>query len=131
MTSKLTCEKFAAGYAEGASLDAAWANSDEAWALAWPLAYLGNRRDLVPEGELARLDADADAKPQLRRKLIAIVGDAYDYFARFRGGMPQAAAPRAARVGRNDPCPCGSGKKYKRCCEGAAAPPVRANRPLS
>jgi hypothetical protein len=19
-------------------------------------------------------------------------------------------------VGRNDPCPCGSGKKYKRCC---------------
>ncbi|MEB2312495.1 MAG: SEC-C metal-binding domain-containing protein [Sorangiineae bacterium] len=23
----------------------------------------------------------------------------------------------AERVGRNDPCPCGSGKKYKRCCE--------------
>ena len=21
-----------------------------------------------------------------------------------------------AKVGRNDPCPCGSGKKYKRCC---------------
>ena len=20
------------------------------------------------------------------------------------------------RIGRNDPCPCGSGKKYKRCC---------------
>jgi len=19
-------------------------------------------------------------------------------------------------IGRNDPCPCGSGKKYKRCC---------------
>jgi preprotein translocase subunit SecA len=19
-------------------------------------------------------------------------------------------------VGRNDPCPCGSGKKYKKCC---------------
>jgi uncharacterized protein len=27
---------------------------------------------------------------------------------------------RAAKVGRNDPCPCGSGKKYKRCC-GAVA----------
>jgi hypothetical protein len=27
------------------------------------------------------------------------------------------ALPRAHRkVGRNDPCPCGSGKKYKRCC---------------
>jgi uncharacterized protein YecA (UPF0149 family) len=22
------------------------------------------------------------------------------------------------KVGRNDPCPCGSGKKYKKCCEG-------------
>ena len=21
-----------------------------------------------------------------------------------------------ARMGRNDPCPCGSGRKYKRCC---------------
>jgi len=30
----------------------------------------------------------------------------------------QAAAPtkrEADKVGRNDPCPCGSGKKYKRC----------------
>ena len=24
---------------------------------------------------------------------------------------------RPARVGRNDLCPCGSGKKFKRCCE--------------
>jgi len=23
---------------------------------------------------------------------------------------------RAQKVGRNDPCPCGSGKKYKKCC---------------
>jgi len=22
----------------------------------------------------------------------------------------------ADRTGRNDPCPCGSGKKYKKCC---------------
>ena len=29
----------------------------------------------------------------------------------------EAALPvRAPKVGRNDPCPCGSGKKYKRCC---------------
>ena len=26
-----------------------------------------------------------------------------------------AAAPTVPRVGRNDPCPCGSGKKYKKC----------------
>jgi len=27
-----------------------------------------------------------------------------------------AAGAAAARAGRNDPCPCGSGKKYKKCC---------------
>ena len=27
-----------------------------------------------------------------------------------------ARAPSQGKVGRNDPCPCGSGKKYKRCC---------------
>ncbi len=25
------------------------------------------------------------------------------------------------KTGRNDPCPCGSGKKYKRCCEGKSS----------
>jgi preprotein translocase subunit SecA len=29
---------------------------------------------------------------------------------------PQPARTTGARVGRNDPCPCGSGKKYKHCC---------------
>ncbi|MBC7238419.1 MAG: SEC-C domain-containing protein, partial [Chloroflexi bacterium] len=24
--------------------------------------------------------------------------------------------PLKKKVGRNDPCPCGSGKKYKKCC---------------
>lgn len=23
-----------------------------------------------------------------------------------------------SKIGRNDPCPCGSGKKYKACCDG-------------
>jgi hypothetical protein len=26
------------------------------------------------------------------------------------------ASPRRAKIGRNEPCPCGSGKKYKKCC---------------
>ncbi len=30
--------------------------------------------------------------------------------------VPQAAFRSAGKVGRNDPCPCGSGKKYKKCC---------------
>jgi len=28
------------------------------------------------------------------------------------------------RVGRNDPCPCGSGRKFKRCCLVAIRNPV-------
>ncbi len=32
----------------------------------------------------------------------------------------QDARERAGAIGRNDPCPCGSGKKYKKCC-GAGA----------
>ncbi len=37
-------------------------------------------------------------------------------------GKPTAPTPRergipeGAKIGRNEPCPCGSGKKYKRCC---------------
>jgi preprotein translocase subunit SecA len=31
------------------------------------------------------------------------------------GGAAVGARVAAAKVGRNDPCPCGSGKKYKRC----------------
>jgi preprotein translocase subunit SecA len=29
--------------------------------------------------------------------------------------IPKEPASAADKVGRNDPCPCGSGKKYKRC----------------
>ncbi len=29
---------------------------------------------------------------------------------------PKSAPRRVRRVGRNEPCPCGSGKKYKKCC---------------
>jgi uncharacterized protein len=31
---------------------------------------------------------------------------------------PRGGAPLRPETGRNDPCPCGSGKKYKKCCMG-------------
>lgn len=34
---------------------------------------------------------------------------------RYWSGKVQAQRPAAA-IGRNDPCPCGSGRKYKLCC---------------
>jgi hypothetical protein len=33
------------------------------------------------------------------------------------------------KTGRNDPCPCGSGRKYKKCCEVVQSEPVPASRP--
>ena len=32
--------------------------------------------------------------------------------------QPARAAPK---IGRNDPCPCGSGKKFKKCCADTAS----------
>jgi preprotein translocase subunit SecA len=32
------------------------------------------------------------------------------------GEAPVQQVVRGDKVGRNDPCPCGSGKKYKKCC---------------
>ncbi len=41
-------------------------------------------------------------------------GDWYFYDGKL---VPQAPYVRTEdKVGRNDPCPCGSGKKYKKCC---------------
>jgi preprotein translocase subunit SecA len=37
------------------------------------------------------------------------------YSAPAKEAAPPAAKKTADRVGRNDPCPCGSGKKYKKC----------------
>ena len=41
---------------------------------------------------------------------LAAAGELHD------GPAEPYRAPR--KVGRNEPCPCGSGKKYKKCCRG-------------
>ncbi|MBT5168638.1 MAG: preprotein translocase subunit SecA, partial [Opitutales bacterium] len=65
-----------------------------------------------------------NVKTMLARQAVAVgPGDA----AQTSGGpvgtqpkevaLPKVAVKRAApKVGRNEPCPCGSGKKYKQCC---------------
>jgi uncharacterized protein len=37
--------------------------------------------------------------------------------------LPPREPARSTKVGRNDPCPCGSGKKFKKCC-GRVSPPT-------
>lgn len=54
--------------------------------------------------------------------ILAGAARAYRYFKPDGEAYAQRSEPyeRAGpKVGRNDPCPCGSGKKYKRCCGGA------------
>ena len=42
--------------------------------------------------------------------------DEDDYDDDFFGPAEEPYVREEAKVGRNDPCPCGSGKKYKKCC---------------
>lgn len=37
-------------------------------------------------------------------------------FDEFGGATGKAEQRKHVKIGRNDPCPCGSGKKYKQCC---------------
>jgi SWIM/SEC-C metal-binding protein len=38
-----------------------------------------------------------------------------------RARAAREPARSTPKVGRNEPCPCGSGKKFKKCCDGATA----------
>jgi SWIM/SEC-C metal-binding protein len=39
-----------------------------------------------------------------------------------RALLAREPARSTPKVGRNEPCPCGSGKKFKKCCHGSPAP---------
>ncbi len=65
------------------------------------------RPDDIPKGELPRLRAMAEKLRQGRKG------------ATIRNQQIQPAARSESnrrKIGRNERCPCGSGKKYKRCC---------------
>lgn len=70
---------------------------------------------LAKERPLPTLDAAIE-------ELIACVAELYDLTAplRYQVETVRRAAPK---VGRNDPCPCGSGRKYKVCHGAAGAQP--------
>lgn len=70
------------------------------WKQFYDHAMPGMRR-LAEEVKAERAQAQAQAQAQ----------------ARMQRPAPPSPAPDA-QPGRNDPCPCGSGKKYKRCCMG-------------
>lgn len=64
---------------------------------------------------------DEDGPPSLSLKRLNAFADAvwavYDLRELWRNFGPRVAPlQKVATPGRNDPCPCGSGKKYKKCC---------------
>jgi len=62
---------------------------------------------------------DGEAALQEKSEFRRVEGDWFYIRALRLGPAPfKSTAPKA---GRNDPCPCGSGKKYKHCCLNKAA----------
>ncbi len=96
----------------------------DAWAtLATDPDTMASRSRLDMLIAVARNESDLDsmAVNALQDRAVAELTEAVEHLyaarAQSAGQMPVAApATRAAKVGRNDPCPCGSGKKHKRCC---------------
>lgn len=107
-------------------------SAPESWEAMLDEKSFGDALEAV-EALAATLDVDA-GRPSLARherealidRMMADVADVHEYFRPYRqsGTSPQALRVETVRreqpkVGRNEPCPCGSGRKYKACC-GAA-----------
>ncbi len=62
--------------------------------------------------------ADLESQGRLGggRLLGAYVRALKEAFAEAASGKSKPLKRPGSRIGRNDPCPCGSGRKYKKCC---------------
>lgn len=62
-------------------------------------------------------------QPQVQRRRLHVTGESggdggvsAGQAESSSGGSEPRVTRKTGKVGRNDPCPCGSGKKYKKCC---------------
>ncbi|MEH3160097.1 MAG: UPF0149 family protein [Sphingomonas taxi] len=97
---------------------AAIALRPEAWeALADDPASAGPWQRLEKILAIARDESDLDsvAINAFHDRAVVELTDTVRHLYAARG-VPAVSAPAAAKIGRNDPCPCGSGKKSKHCC---------------
>jgi uncharacterized protein len=74
-----------------------------------------------PDPELRPFDEPIDdaKREELLVGAAAGVMRLYAHFLPQRDGYlpePGTVTRRSRKIGRNEPCPCGSGKKYKKCC---------------
>ncbi len=111
--------QWCAGYMNTMNLDPSWQKDPEMWGLLAPVALLGvcDRQTAETREHLDESIAELEAEDAC----TAVVSAAeYSKGVRARA-IRQLKAARtrrsaAPRPGRNDPCPCGSGRKFKRCC---------------
>jgi uncharacterized protein len=89
-------------------------DASAAEARADPVGFLAGR-DIAPledaVAELSRWHAFAEEYRREKEREAARAASAPD-----AEEWPQPAVNPFRGVGRNDPCPCGSGKKFKKCC---------------
>jgi uncharacterized protein len=119
-------EAWAFGFMQGlAMVRADWQTLfDSEQGLNWlhPLHLMGSE-GLTPE-EL-QLIGTAEQREALTKQIPASVAAIYRFWLPHRQAVHEqklaAAIQRTEpKVGRNDPCPCGSGRKFKKCCGDAA-----------
>jgi preprotein translocase subunit SecA len=72
------------------------------------------RVQVTREEEVERMEEER------RRQRLRLV---YSRGEEAREEKPKQQPIRRQKIGRNDPCPCGSGKKYKKCCGRPGAKP--------
>jgi len=117
--------EFCAGYVRVAFNDATWAEDAHALAELLPMCALAGAVPLERVGELEpAFTADPEGWLGRRREeLAATVASLHAYWDEGRKAAIEQLRARAVpqrrsgpKVGRNDPCPCGSGKKFKKCC---------------
>lgn len=89
-----------------------------------PILALVHELDPDPEMRSYEKPISDEQREQLLAAMAESVTEIYRYFAPHRQRDAASLAERGTResdarkIGRNDPCYCGSGKKYKKCCGG-------------
>ncbi|MCS4532992.1 YecA family protein [Neisseria montereyensis] len=89
-------------------------NDEEFEDLFYPIMALGGIYDEEENGEILLHLTDKELT-ELESELPHVLLDIYYYWHSIKN-KPATIRRTEEKVGRNDPCPCGSGKKYKTCC---------------
>lgn len=106
-------------YLEAFGISSSLSNAE---VLALPVDIKSN---IFQEAQALRHDIDVNAvlvSKEDYQRMVRLFGEQYIENCKcFWDTMYQAfhaVRPTTSRLGRNDPCPCESGKKYKKCCGG-------------